>query len=76
MAGGQVRQQLAEQVVPHLCVDKPTGTTGERDRPLNPGFQCREIKPQNLWLKKSVRVEAAGETPSLTGEFTGGTTGP
>ena len=38
------RQLLAEQVVPHLCADKLGGTTGERDRPHNPRFQCREIK--------------------------------
>ena len=24
------------------------GKTGERDRPYNPGFQCRETEPQNL----------------------------
>ena len=28
----------------YLHVDKPRGTTGERDRPPNPRFQCREIK--------------------------------
>ena len=39
----------------------------------NPGFQCREMKPQNLRLKISVGVAAAGETPSLTGEFIGET---
>ena len=42
---GRARQQL---VVPYLCADKPGGTTGEQDRPYNPGFQCGEIKPQNL----------------------------
>ena len=41
----------------------------------NPGFQLREIKLQNLLLKKPVGVEAAGETPSLTGEVVGETTG-
>ena len=31
VAGGPqwARRQLAQQVVPHLCVDKPEGTTGE-----------------------------------------------
>ena len=29
-------------------LDKPEGTTRERDRPPNPGLQCREIKLQNL----------------------------
>ena len=51
-AGGpgedQVKQQLVDWVVPHSCVDKPGGTTGEQDRPHNPGLQHREIKPQNL----------------------------
>ena len=67
------RQWLVEQVVPHLCVDKPRGKTGQPDRPSNLGFQCGEIKPQNLWLKKPVTVEVAGETPSLTGELNGET---
>ena len=49
----QAREQLAKQVVPHLLVDKPGETTGERGRLSNPGFQHREIKPQNLWLKKT-----------------------
>ena len=65
------RQWLVEWAVPHLCIDKPGGTTGEPDRLHNPGFQCREIKPQNLWLKTSVGVAVVGETPSLTGEFIG-----
>ena len=39
----------------------------------NPVFQCRNIKPQNLWLQKSVGVAEAGETPSLTGEVSGDT---
>ena len=36
--------------VPHSCVDKLKGTTGERDRLYNSGFQRGEIKPRNLWL--------------------------
>ena len=64
-----VRWQLMEQVVPHLCVDKPGGITGEGDRPHKPVLQFRDIKPQNLQLKKPVGVEVAGETLSLTGEF-------
>ena len=43
--GCEARQQL---VVPHLHEDKLGGTTGEQDTPCNPGFQHREIKPQNL----------------------------
>ena len=45
--------------------------TRQQDRPGNPEFKCREIKPQNLWLKKPVGVGAVRETPSLTGEFVG-----
>ena len=54
-------------------MDKLGGTTGEQERQHNPGFKHGEIKPQNLWLKKPVGVEVAGETPSLTGEFVGET---
>ena len=73
VAGGpeQARQRLSDQAVPHLHADKLGGTTRERDRPCNPGFQRGEIKPQNLRLKTPVGVEAAEETPSLTGEFVG-----
>ena len=45
---GQMRLQLVEQLVPLLCEDILGGTTGEQDRPHNPGFWYREIKPQNL----------------------------
>ena len=38
---------LVDWAVPHLHVNKPGGTTRERDRPHNPGFQHWEIKPQN-----------------------------
>ena len=44
----QARQQLADQVVPHLCTDKLRETIRELERPSNPGFQHREIKPQNF----------------------------
>ena len=64
---------LVDRAVPHLRADKPGGTTGEYDRPSNPGFQCRGIKPKSLKLKMPVGVEAAGETPSFTGEFVGET---
>ena len=40
--------EVADGVVPHLCADKPGGTTEVQDRTCNPGFQRREIKPQNL----------------------------
>ena len=42
------RPWLANPVVPHLRANKLGRTTGEQDRPRYPGFQCREIKPQNL----------------------------
>ena len=45
---GQAKQQLVDWVVPHSHADKLGGTTGEQDRLSNPGFQRREIKPQNL----------------------------
>ena len=60
-------------MVPHLRANKSGGTTGERDRPCNAGLKGGEIKPQNLRLKKPVRVEEAGEITSLTGEFVGET---
>ena len=44
----KARQWLAEWVVPHSHVDKLGGTTGKRDRPHDPVFQCGEIKPKNL----------------------------
>ena len=45
---------LAEQIVPHLHVDKLGGTTGEQDRLHNPGSPCRKtgLKTsgcKNLW---------------------------
>ena len=48
--GCVARWRLVDQVVPHSFADKPGGTTGERNRLHSPGFQHREIKPQNLWL--------------------------
>ena len=74
--GGWNTQQVRwQQVVLHLCADKLKGTTGEQDRLSNPEFQCGKIKPQKPLTKKSVGVEAAGETPSLTREFVGGAHG-
>ena len=69
--GLMTRRQLVEQAVPHSSADKSGGTIGERDRLHNPGLQHWKIKPQSLWLKTPVGVEAAQETPSLTGEFVG-----
>ena len=40
------RWWLADPVAPHLCIDTPGGTAGERSRLYNPGLQFREIKPQ------------------------------
>ena len=41
----QAVQQLADPAAPHLHIDKPGGTAGERSRPHNPGLQLGEIKP-------------------------------
>ena len=46
MADGPREARLVERVVPHSPVDKLGGTTGEQDRPCNPGLQHGEIKPQ------------------------------
>lgn len=48
--GHTAKRWPEDRAVPHLPADKPEGTTGEGDRPRNPQFQCREIKPENLWL--------------------------
>ena len=64
--GYAARWWLVDQAVPYLHADKPGGATGEQDRQHNPSFQHREIKPQNLWVKKTVGVMAEEETPSLT----------
>ena len=69
---------MAGGVVGPTCVDKQGGTTGEQDKPRNPGFKLREIKPQKKAsnYKKTVGITvAAVETPSLTGEFIGDTQG-
>ena len=47
------RQLLVERMVQHLHVNRQGGATGEQDGPLNPWFQHGEIKPQNLWMKKT-----------------------
>ena len=65
------KRWLVEQVVPNSCADEQGGTSGDQERVCNPGFQCRKIKPQNLSLKKPVRVVVVEYTPSLTGEFIG-----
>ena len=70
---GQKRWHLMDQVVPHFHADKLEGTTGEQDRLSNPGFQHGLIKASKLLTEKTCGVVAAGETPSLTGEFVGET---
>ena len=57
---GQARWQLEEQVVSYLHVDKLGGITGEQDRLYYPGFQCMEIKPQNLPPKKKKKKKLCG----------------
>ena len=61
---------MAEWAVPHLHMDKLGGTTGEPDRPFNPAKEKKAPEPLPI---KTVGVVAAGETPSLTGEFVGET---
>ena len=55
-----------DQVAPHLHVDKPGGTTGDRDRPCNPWFQCRKRKPEhlykNLWCWQREKLPASKES--------------
>ena len=48
---------------PYLCADKWGRTTGEGDRPGNPGFQHVQNK-----ASEPLRVVAVGETASLTVE--------
>ena len=48
--GGGWRTRQGRLVVPHSHADKPGETSGEQDRPQNPGFQHKKRKPQNFWL--------------------------
>ena len=41
VAGGPGRAETDRIGGPTLCADKPGGTTGEQDRPHNPGSQRR-----------------------------------
>ena len=70
---GQAVQQLADPAAPHSHIDKPGGEVVMRNR-LQPRAPAQGNKASNLWLKTPMGVEAAaGETPSLTGEFVGET---
>ena len=67
--GLSARRWLARWAVPHLHGDKPGGTTGEQDRPCNPGFHCGEIKvskpltKKNLWgLRQQEKLPASQES--------------
>ena len=44
---------LADQVVPHSCVDKLGGTIGEQDRLYNPGFQLGQNKASEILAVKT-----------------------
>ena len=57
---GWARRWIADWAVPHLPADKPGGTTGDRDKPRNPGFQCREIKPQKPLTEKTCGGSGGG----------------
>ena len=70
----QARLRLVEQVVPHLHVCKLRGTTGERDRRSNPGFQsqeesfktsvCKNLWGLQQWEKLPVSQESSLERPT------------
>ena len=51
--GCKARQLLVDRAVPHSCADKLGGTTGEQDRPHNPGFQCRGNKASKPLTEKT-----------------------
>ena len=68
--GSGDEEDMQQLVVPHLCVYKLGGTTGEPDRPFNPAKEKKAPEPLPI---KTVGVVAAGETPRLTGEFIGET---
>ena len=59
------RQRLADVAVPHLCADKLGGTTGEGDRPCNPGFQPGQNKASEPLSVRPVGVVVVGEIASL-----------
>ena len=43
------RWRLADLAVPHSHGDKLGRTTGEQEKPRNPGFQHGKLQPQKLW---------------------------
>ena len=71
----QVSQHLVDQVVPHLHADKLGGTTGERDRLRNPGFQhggkesfktsgCKNLWGLRQWEKLPPSQDSLLERPT------------
>ena len=71
--GGTWRTQVGEGAAgrsgsPNLHVDKPVGTTGERES-LHPRVPVRGNKASKPRAIKTCGVEAVGEIPSLTAEF-------
>ena len=62
-----LRLGLANQVVPHSCVDKLRGRRGARQT-VTPRLSVRETKDSKALAIKSVVVAKVGEIPSLTGE--------
>ena len=69
--GGQSSGWQSRQSI-FACGETWRNSWGARQT-TQPGSQYQEIKPQNHCLKKLVRVEGAGETPSLIAEFVGET---
>ena len=56
----------------HLQINQEEQLGSKTDHTTQ-GSNVGKRRPQNLRLKKAVGFAAAGETPSLTGEFTGET---
>ena len=76
VAGGPVGKVAAVRLhrQSRIRIQTSLGKVGEQDGPQNPGFQCRQLRTQNHSLRKrSVGIVAAGETPSLIGEYIGET---
>ena len=55
----------------HICMQITRRNNCGSRQTTQPRVPARGNKASNLWLKTPVGVEAAGETPSLTGEFVG-----
>ena len=71
---GQARWWLAERAIPHSCADKLGETTGRGgDRLAQPRVPVRLNKASKPLTVNTLVEAAAGETPSLIGQFIGET---